>query len=476
MKLKHKILPLLFLGLSPGAGKAQNSVPQDSTKILHTEVFTPEEQQENDKEVQTAFTERYNQVPENFDVEKLCKLLEITQNPQSWYNTLKMPLDHVLYLGEHLSENTLKELGYEKGQELVADYLRKNDDISVKNARVLIFNDNLYPYIKHNYKITGAILDEALKDPLEISSNTEKKAIIYRCATAYMEDQDNEQAVEQYLKIFDTATNLIRNYNPDAANVSKQLEAINWYSGYINGFNQSIKSNTLLDRTMAIKVPRDAVLRECKITKTKVMLAQIYNDAYYDMSVTSGQLVRKKMSPAVRQIYDNYLKSIKIYKNIDEGHAGEKDKVTLAEIKKNYPEVELFYGYFSKAYMDNIQSSLTDYMLELRESKKEKKVPEKIMRALKTRAADIVEAKAMMNDNGIDVPSFDAATHKVDIYAFNKSDWHTNNIYFKINDVLEGQMAATRGKELTVLQLSGEENEAIQVASNRIQKTHGKTR
>lgn len=476
MKLKHKIFPLLFLGLSPTAGKAQNSVPQDSTKISHTEVFTPEEQKENDKEVQTAFTERYNQVPENFDVEKLCKLLEITQNPQSWYNALKMPLDHVLYLGEHLSENTLKELDYEKGQELVADYLRKNDDISVKNARVLIFNDNLYPYIKHNYKITGAILDEALKDPLEISSNTEKKAIIYRCATAYMEDQDNEQAVEQYLKIFDTATNLIRNYNPDAANVSKQLEAINWYSGYINGFNQSIRSNTLLDRTMAVKVPRDAVLRECKITKTKVMLAQIYNDAYYDMSVTSGQLIRKKMSPAVRQIYDNYLKSIKIYKNIDEGHAGEKDKTDLEKIKKEYPEVELFYGYFSKAYMDNIQSSLTDYMLELRESKKEKKVPEKIMRALKTRAADIVEAKAMMNDNGIDVPSFDAATHKVDIYAFNKSDWHTNNIYFKINDVLEGQMAATRGKELTVLQLSGEENEAIQVASNRIQKTHGKTR
>ena len=49
MKLKHKILPLLFLGLSPGAGKVQNSVSQDSTKILHTEVFTPEEQQKNDK-------------------------------------------------------------------------------------------------------------------------------------------------------------------------------------------------------------------------------------------------------------------------------------------------------------------------------------------------------------------------------------------------------------------------------------------
>lgn len=476
MKLKHKILPLLFLGLSPAAGKAQNSVPQDSTKISHTEVFTPEEQRENDKEVQTAFTERYNQVPENFDVEKLCKLLEITQNPQSWYNALKMPLDHVLYLGEHLSENTLKELGYEKGQELVADYLRKNDDISVKNARALIFNDDLYPYIKHNYKITGAILDEALKDPIEIENSREKKAIIYRCATAYMEDQDNEQAVEQYLKIFDTATDLIRNYNPDAANVSKQIEAINWYSGYINGFNQSIKSNTLLDRTMAVKVPRDAVLRECKITKTKVMLAQIYNDAYFDMSVTSGQLARKKMSPTVRQVYNNYLKSIKIYRDIDEGHAGEKDKTELEKIKKEYPEVELFYGYFSKAYMDNIQSSLTDYMLELRESKKEKKVPEKIMRALKNRATGIAEAKAMMNENGIDVPSFDVTMHKVDIYAFNRSDWHTNNIYFKINDVLDKQMSATKGKEMTVLRLSDEENETIQVASSQTQQMYGRSR
>lgn len=476
MKLKHKILPLLFLGLSPTTGKAQNSMPQDSKKISHTEVFTPEEQQENDEEVQTAFTERYNQVPENFDVEKLCKLLEIAQNPQSWYNALKMPLDHIFYLGEHLSENTLKKLGYAKGQELVSDYLRKNDEISVENAKSLIFNDKLYPYIKHNYKITGAILDEAIKDPIEIANNREKKAIIYRCATAYMEDQDNEQAVEQYLKIFDTATDLIRNYNPDTEDASKQIEAINWYSCCINGFNQSIKSNTLLDRTMAIKIPREAVLKECKITKTKIMLAQIYNDACYDMVVCSGYSAGKKMSSSVRRIYDTYMKSIRIYKAIDAGNAGEKEKLELEEIKKNNPEVELFYNYFSKAYMDNIQSSLTDYMLELRESKKEKRVPEKIMRALKNRAINIVEAKNMMKDNGIDVPGFDATIYKADIYAFNKSDWHTNNIYFKINDVLDKQMAATKGKELTVLDLSNEENTNAQVATNKIKQTHEKTR
>lgn len=482
MKINKKILPFLFMGLSTFTGKAQTENIETGDSINNLEIIAQEssvetsedkttlkltslnfqeipdekELREDEIELQNNLNniiDSYNNNPEKRKIEFFQKLLNIAPNRKDIYNRLQMPYEHVVYISNNLSSKALQDMGFNNGCELFADYFRRNPNIESKNACNVILDNNLFPHISNNYHIAESALNLALDNPLDINSNEKNQKVICKILDACLMEQNNPKAVEQYMRIFNTASQLIKNYSPDAPDTKKHLDAIDWFSKRIEIANKKIISGSLMDRTLSIKIPRDAVMQECTIAENKIVLTKIYNEAYCAIAFGDEKYNSNvAKNDQVRQIYNSYINAIKLQKKSDTGKISQTELTELNNIKKRYPETDLFYSYFSNAYIDD-NKEIINFAVNLQNSKKNKTLPKDVIQIAKTRVDKIKGPKAVMETNGIIVPDFEEAPSSISYSEYKSSDLNINYIKEKIDRLLNEQLITIAGQKRIVKQM-----------------------
>lgn len=476
MKLKKKILPFAFLGLSPTAVASQtapnssediknsatteivsdsiNATSDKSTYVVNVMDIIPSDTltaQESNKIIDDLIL-RYNKKPDAFRIEDIYKLMTFMQNPSLFYNKLNMPVNQAKALSEIITPQLLNKIGISDKKDILVHSANKNvTNISDSEAFSLATNKEIMDLIKDKEKIYSKALNSVLSNSEDILQNQNKKDLIINSLNYSIENQNNDNAISLYIKIFEYTTKVIHDFY-NIGEKEKTFELIRWLSNCIDEANKKISVNTKMDKIIAVRIPSEAVVKGCNQSFNKLGLTKIYNDAYYAYLKTGTRNYRMGYtSKNAHRIFQAYLSII----YLQHKPLNQKEQEELAELLKAYPESKLFDKYFSIAYLDMGNRDKIDYFAaKLNSSAGSKKAyPKEIKESINNRAEKIKQPIEMMKENGILVPDFDADKTRINYTDFIHSDLSINVIFNKINDMLEQQINLIKAQEQTAKQL-----------------------
>lgn len=477
MKIKKKILPLAFLGLSPMASASATTtetgvqdpyattildsigkkkpVPKDTFKI-NINAIVPSDTisaTESNKIIDTL-VKRYNQTPDAFKIEDIYKLMNFMQNPALFYNKLNIPLNQAKQMAEFITPQMLKKLGLSEKKELISHAVENAAvNMSESDAYAIMADKELSDLIVDKADLYEKSLDFVLKDTSDILQNQHKKELIENCLKYATENQNNSQAINLYISIFEYTTNLIHNFY-NSKDKEQAFALIRWLSNNIDAANKLILSGTKMDKEISIRIPSQAVLNDCRQAFNRLGLAKIYNDAYNAFLKTGGKTYPANYtSKNAHKIFKDYLLIIYYqHKKLNESERKE-----LEYLKNYYPEVQLFEKYFSVAYLDMGNRDKIDYFaakLNTMKPGSKIKYPKEVKESIEARSHNINLPIEIMKENGILVPNFVVSQKRTDFDSYIDSDVSVGAIFNKINKMLEQQIELVRIQEYTAQRLN----------------------
>ncbi len=486
MGLKKKILPLAFLGLSPAAGanttapkvqnnardtarvervvkKPVNKIPADTLK-LDIAAFAREDTlgMANDMSHIDVLVRAYNKSPNKFNPANITKLLEIMRTPMYLYSQMRMPLVHARYVYDNISDSALHRMDIKNRMEIIANSVNKTVyDITPDDAYLIMLNDKLAPLVKpsHNVLIDKA-LNIALQNPRGLAKNDKNQQIITSALQWSTSHADLDSAVTIYMRVFSTATDMISGYQLDISMPTDELNSINWLAFAIDNANHSIPSGSMMDKSVSVRVPSQAVVANCNGMINRLVLTRLYNRAYW-LYLSSGGM-NKPSSGASVPVDENAYKVMLDYMNIiylKHNPRGVKNAAAqLDTLLQAYPEVALFHEYFSAAYLDynGLHGAMADYTAELRTTTKKNKtvtMSRDLEKKLLARHKKTVDMRAQMMAYDIKVPEFAHKTNRMTWAGYCKSDITARVVFDKIDAMLGKQIDLATSHKRTATQL-----------------------
>ncbi len=486
MGLKKKILPLAFLGLSPTAGanttapklqnnardaarvstvvkKPVNKIPSDTLK-LDIAAFAREDTlgMANDMSHIDVLVREYNKSPNKFNPTNITKLLEIMRNPMYLYSQMRMPLVHARYVYDNISDSALNRMDIKNRMEIIANSVNKTVyDVTPDDAYLIMLNDNLAPLVKPSHNILfDKALNVALKNPHGLAKNNKNQHIVSSALQWSTSHADLDSAVTIYMRIFSAATDMISGYQLDISMPTDELNSINWLSVAIDNANHSIPSGSMMDKSISVRVPSQAVVANCNSVINRLALARLYNRAYW-LYLSSGGMNKPAPGSSV-PVDENAYKIMLDYMNIIyliHNPRGVKNATAqLDTLLHAYPEVALFHEYFSAAYLDynGLYDAMADYAAELRTSTKKNRMvtmSRDLEKKLRIRHKKTVDMRAQMMAYDIKVPEFAHKTNRMTWAGYCKSDMTASVVFDKIDFMLAKQIDLASSHKRTATQL-----------------------
>ncbi len=482
MSVAKKLLPFAFLGLSPAASAAPNApaTKSDAQKITAANrILTPTSRPDTLKLDIAAFARDdtidlandmshidtlivyYNKRPNKFRASDITKLLEIMRNPTYLYSQLKMPLTHARYVYDNISVNAMERLGITNRMDIIANSVIKTVyEISPTDAALIMLNDDLAPRVTaaHDTLLTRA-LDVALENPAHLNNAPNNRKLIQLALNYATEHPDVDASIALYMRVFNCATHMIQSFQSTIGTQTDELHAISWLSMEIDMANHKIKTGSKMDKTIAIRIPSQAVVTNCGTTYNRLVLASLYNRAYWGFLVSQSDKPANGFSipssDTARGIFMDYMKII--YLQHKGNRISESQRAKLDTLLQTYPETALFRDYFRFAYVDfgNSRDMISNYSATLMTANKKGDIaiPRELIRALDERHTKLAKPRAHMRSYDIDVPDFVPQTKRMTYRGFKQSDMATNVIFDKINGVLAQQINVILSQERTAKQL-----------------------